>query len=262
MEQTPFARTKRRHKLKFQKEGRKMRGIKALAVVGLAVALVGALAAPALAQGSCAPSGPFRDWVLGSVGTASVIVIAIDNSGSVQQANRLPTEKQCAISIVQTLAGKQFAILAFNASVSVVQGLTTNTTTLVNAINSIQDTSNNTLMDGAIDDACQFTRGRNGALVLETDGIPTAARRPTDPLTAARQAAQNFQQNCSILAVIGVDVDAEGAAFLRSIASPGAYWSTTVPTLTEWGLIALGLLLAGSLAVMIRRRFARPAAAA
>jgi len=40
------------------------------------------------------------------------------------------------------------------------------------------------------------------------------------------------------------------------------YITYVVPTLTEWGLIALGLLLAGSLAVMIRRRFARPAAAA
>jgi hypothetical protein len=36
----------------------------------------------------------------------------------------------------------------------------------------------------------------------------------------------------------------------------------SVPTLTEWGLIALGLLLAGSLAFMIRRRLApRPAGA-
>jgi hypothetical protein len=35
-----------------------------------------------------------------------------------------------------------------------------------------------------------------------------------------------------------------------------------VPTLTEWGLIALAVLLAGSLAFMIRRRFApRPAGA-
>jgi hypothetical protein len=35
-----------------------------------------------------------------------------------------------------------------------------------------------------------------------------------------------------------------------------------VPTLTEWGLIAFGVLLAGSIAFMIRRRFtARPAGA-
>jgi hypothetical protein len=53
-----------------------------------------------------------------------------------------------------------------------------------------------------------------------------------------------------------------------TIASEDDSSSTTIrvgddiPTLTEWGLIALGLLLAGSLAVMIRRRFARPAAAA
>ncbi|MCL6641717.1 MAG: IPTL-CTERM sorting domain-containing protein [Candidatus Bipolaricaulota bacterium] len=37
---------------------------------------------------------------------------------------------------------------------------------------------------------------------------------------------------------------------------------SSVPTLTEWGLIVLGLLLAGSLAFMIRRRLApRPAGA-
>ncbi len=39
-------------------------------------------------------------------------------------------------------------------------------------------------------------------------------------------------------------------------------FSSSIPTLTEWGLIVLGLLLAGSLAFMIRRRFiARPAGA-
>jgi len=220
---------------------------------------------PVEAQQSCAPTGPFQSWVLGSVGNAQRIVIAIDNSGSVQQAGRLPTEKLCAKAIVQTLSGKQFAILSFNSSVNVVQGLTTNTTTLINAIDSIQDTSNNTLMDGAIDDACQFTRP-NGALVLETDGIPTASRRPTDPLTAAQQAAANFKANCSILAVIGVDLggDAQARDFLHNIASPGAFIEVgkSVPTLTEWGLIALAVLLAGSLAFMIRRRLApRPAGA-
>jgi len=38
--------------------------------------------------------------------------------------------------------------------------------------------------------------------------------------------------------------------------------SAPIPTLTEWGLIALAVLLAGSLAFMIRRRFTpRPAGA-
>jgi len=242
-----------------------MRGI--VIIVG-ALALSSWLIMPVEAQQSCAPTGPFRDWVLGSVGSAQRIVIAIDNSGSVKQAGRLPTEKLCAKAIVQTLSGKQFAILSFNSSVNVVQGLTTNTTTLINAIDSIQDTSNNTLMDGAIDDACQFTQPvrPNGALVLETDGIQTASRRPTDPLTAAQQAAANFKANCSILAVIGVDLggDAQARDFLHNIASPGAFIEVgkSVPTLTEWGLIVLGLLLAGSLAFMIRRRLApRPAGA-
>jgi hypothetical protein len=49
---------------------------------------------------------------------------------------------------------------------------------------------------------------------------------------------------------------AQGDAQIRIVESP------PVPTLTQWGLLALGLLLAGSLAFMIRRRFApRPAGA-
>jgi len=239
---------------------------------GIVVIIVGALALsswlimPVEAQQSCAPSGPFRDWVLGSVGSAQRIVIAIDNSGSVQQAGRLPLEKQCAIAIVQALSGKQFAILSFNETVTTVQSLTTDTQTLINAINSISDTSNATDIGRAIDTSCTFTQPvrPNGALVLETDGIPT--RGSPDPLTAARNAANNFKANCSTLAVVGFDLDTEGARFLSSIASPGAYTCvgrcSSVPTLTEWGLIVLGLLLAGSLAFMIRRRYApRPAGA-
>jgi hypothetical protein len=253
-----------------------MRGIKLLAVVGLVVTLAGLGMVTANAQQSCDPTGPFRQWILGNLGNANVIVIAIDNSGSIREAVRLPTEKTCAINAVQQLRGKFFAVLSFNSSVTVVQRPTNDTNTLINAINSIQDTSNNTLMDGAIDDACQFTQPvrPNGALLLLTDGIPTAARRPVDPTTAAEQAASNFKANCSTLAVIGVDIK-EGSdedKFLGRIASPGAYGATSsktggfairsVPTLTEWGLIALAVLLAGSLAFMIRRRLApRPAGA-
>jgi Mg-chelatase subunit ChlD len=236
-----------------------MRGI--VIIVG-ALALSSWLIMPVEAQQSCAPTGPFRDWVLGSVGNAQRIVIAIDNSGSVQQAGRLPLEKQCAIATVQVLSGRQFAILSFNETVTIVQGLTSDTQTLINAINSIRDTSNATDIGAAINAACPFTQpvSPNGALVLETDGIPT--RGSPDPLTAARNAANNFKNNCSILAVIGVDLDAEGTEFLKSIASPGAFFLVRMPTLTEWGLIALAVLLAGSLAFMIRRRLApRPAGA-
>jgi hypothetical protein len=249
-----------------------MRGI--VIIVG-ALALSSWLIMPVEAQQqSCAPGGPFQNWIQGTLGTATVIVIAIDNSGSVQQANRLPTEKQCAITMVTApfFQGRNFAVLSFNSSVTVVLRPTNNTNAIVNAINSIQDTSNNTLMDGAIDAACQFTQPvrPNGALVLETDGIPTASTRPTDPLTAAQQAAANFKANCSTLVAIGVDVDTlEAARFLQGISSPGAYFCVQAtgkcigtPTLTEWGLIALAVLLAGSLAFMIRRRLApRPAGA-
>lgn len=248
-----------------------MRGMKVLAVVGLAVALASLGMVTANAQQSCDPTGPFRQWILGNLGSANVVVIAIDNSGSILQAGRLPTEKQCAINAVNQLPGKFWAVLEFNAVVTVIQRPTNNIPAVINAINGIRDTNNNTLMDGAIDAACQFTQPvrPNGALLLLTDGIPTASTRPTDPVTAAQQAATNFKANCSTLAVIGVDIRAgsEEDKFLGGIATPGAYGVTgtgipggfeprrgAVPTLTEWGLLALGLLLAGSLAWMIRRR--------
>lgn len=244
-----------------------MRGMKIIAIIGLAVVVAGLGMITANAQQSCAPTGPFRDWILRSVANADQVVIAIDNSGSVREANRLPTEKQCAIATVQVLSGKQFAILSFNDSVTVVQPLTNNTSTLISAINSIGDTDRATDIAAAINAACSITTAAPGpgAMVLETDGIPT--RGSPDPLTAARNAANNFKANCSTLAVIGVDIDnAEAARFLNSIASPGAYMCTGkctgTPTLTEWGLIALAVLLAGSLAWMIRRRvIARPAGA-
>jgi len=250
-----------------------MRGMRVLAIIGIVVALV-SLGTGVNAQQSCDPQGPFGQWIFGNLGSANVIVIAIDNSGSIQAAGRLPTEQQCARNAVNQLKGKFFAVLEFNSSVTVRQRPTNDTAAVLNAINSIQNTSNSTLMDGAIDDACQFTQNASpGALLLLTDGFPTASRRQTDPLTAAQQAADNFRRNCSTLAVIGVDIQkgSKEDQFLGSIASPGAYGATTshggfeirsVPTLTEWGLIALAVLLAGSLAVMIRRRFARPAAAA
>lgn len=245
-----------------------MRGIKIMAIVGLAVALAGLGMITANAQQSCAPTGPFNQWILGNLGSANVIVIAIDNSGSIQQAGRLPTEQQCARNAVTQLTGKFFAVLEFNSSVTVRQAPTNNTAAVINAINSIQNTSNNTLMDGAIDAACQFTQPvrPNGALLLLTDGIPTAStRNPANPVAGAQAAAANFKANCSTLAVIGVDIPSgsEEERFLKSIASPGAYWPTTsVPTVTEWGLIALAVLLAGSLAWMIRRRVTvRPAGA-
>ncbi len=247
-----------------------MRGMKVLIAVGLTVALLGLGTVAVKAQQSCAPTGPFQQWILGNLGNANVIVIAIDNSGSILQAGRLPTEKQCATNAVLQLRGKFFAVLEFNAAVTVLQGPTNDTNAVISAINSIQDTSNNTLMDGAIDAACQFTQPvrPNGALLLLTDGIPTAARRATDPVTAAQQAAADFRANCSTLAVIGIDIspNSDEDRFLGSIASPGAYGvatktsfeprSVSVPTLTEWGLLALGVLLAGSLAWMIRRRVA------
>ena len=186
-----------------------MRGMKIMAIVGLAVALAGLGMITANAQQSCAPTGPFNQWILGNLGNANVIVIAIDNSGSIQQAGRLPTEQQCARNAVTQLTGKFFAVLEFNAAVTVRQAPTNNTAAVINAINSIQNTSNNTLMDGAIDAACQFTQpvSPNGALLLLTDGIPTAStRNPANPVAGAQAAAANFRANCSTLAVIGVDL--------------------------------------------------------
>lgn len=184
---------------------------------------------------------PWMDplWVARSnLRTARAVVIAIDTSGSIQEANRLPLEKTLAIGVINVLLMQNFqnpviAVYAFNADIQYVIPPTRlsnlDLNQVIAAINGIQDTPNLTWLNGAIDEACNITWPvrPDGTLVLITDGIPTTPCRNCSwnvsaAMTATLAAAQNFKNNCSTLAVIGIDLDAEAEEFLRDIASPGA----------------------------------------
>ncbi len=178
-------------------------------------------------------------WVArANLATAQAVVIAIDTSGSIQEANRLPLEKTMAIGVINVLLMQNFqdpvvAIYTFNSDIQYVIPPTRLSNLDLNqvmaAINGIQDTPNLTWLNGAIDEACNITRSvrPNGTLVVMTDGKPTTPCRNcsqdiTTAMNATLAAAQNFKNNCSILAVIGIELEEDAAEFLREVASPGA----------------------------------------
>ncbi len=207
-----------------------MRSVKVnvLRFIGVAVVLASVWAGGlATAQCITTAGSPLDRGTLGFLEPADVIVIAIDNSGSVMANAFLPTEKECAKAVVQIWEGKQFAVLSFNSSITVEQSPTYDTAKVFEAIDRIQDTENWTWMNGAIDKACEIIReaGERGeaALVLATDGFPTTPDGSTPDLEVAieatRQAAENFRYNCSILAVIGVALEQDAKAFLEEISN-------------------------------------------
>lgn len=206
-----------------------MRRLKALATLALVLALGIATASAQPPRSQCMDPSWFQAWISSTLGAAQRIVLAIDNSWDRPdrpfEIERLPIEKQCALVIVQTLRGKEFAILSFNLSVTVVQGLTTDTSALINAINSIQGTTNPLQnMAAAIDTACQFTQpvSPRGALVLLTTLSPMT---PPDLSSAARRAAERFKADCSpTLAVLDAGIE---SCPLRGLASPGAYFNAS-----------------------------------
>jgi parallel beta-helix repeat protein len=198
---------------------------KILAVIGVAVLLASMGAVTATTQ------PPITETILRNLARADLIVIAIDNSGSIMAEGRLPTEKQYAKQIVQALSGKQFAIISFNISITVEQYPTYDTWSVLAAIDAIQDTENLTWMNGAIDRACEII-GREGkrgygALVLATDGFPTTpdgySRDDSAAVEATRRAAENFKNNCSILAIVGVDLKREAEEFIRELVTRDPY---------------------------------------
>lgn len=212
----------------------------------------------------------WTDIIFGNIQEAERIVFAIDNSGSVKET-RLSLEKSAAATLIKTLSrtgrNPRVEVITFNSDISVIVPLAPFNDvkdSIIPAINSIPNTDKLTWMNGAIDYACSITQlvHPNGALFLSTDGLPTTPERngsrDDDPARdKTRAAAENFKENCSTLAVIGIEVSGEDEEFLRAIASPGAYVTVTpetIPAVGQWGMIVLGVLLAGSLAWMIRKK--------
>jgi len=187
-------------------------------------------------------------WVAGAnLLTAEAVVIAIDTSGSIRDAGRLPVEKRFAKRLLDVLATSNpkdpvVAVYVFNDNIDYIIGPTRLSALDLQwakrAIDGIQDTSDLTWLSDAIDEACNVTSpvSPNGTLVLLTDGLPTTPDRyGSKDIPAAMQAtlaaARNFRRNCSRLAVIGIGLEEDSVRFLRQVASSGAFIYSD-PTLT------------------------------
>ena len=195
---------------------------------------------------------PWMDpqWLAGAnLETAQAVAIGIDTSGSITRA-RLRQQIKKASDVADWLAvnnpGVSLQVFTFNADIAVIWPAAAataplgpgNVAAVKAAIAGIAASSNLTWISGAIDHACSVTDPRDptgarpgpgtGTLFLLTDGKPTTHVRngPWNAPAAdaaARGSARNFQANCSTLAILGIDVSVEDEAYLREIASEGAY---------------------------------------
>jgi hypothetical protein len=197
-----------------QKEGRTMRSLKVLAVVGLAVALV---AVPALTQGG-----------------APVAVNAFIN---------------CPNGVSYT---------------GILGTLEDNNGTLWGIVTDDPQVTGNWVI-------CTGLAGRKQLVTKKTGPAarPTRVDKFGISYSCARGAFPNNQAGAAQIMATGMKSAGALAAVPGRIRLPCSPEEAEieitvgpVPTLTEWGLIALAVLLAGSLAFMIRRRLApRPAGA-
>jgi hypothetical protein len=197
-----------------QKEGRMMRSLKVLAVVGLAVALV---AVPALTQGG-----------------APVAVNAFIN---------------CPNGVSYT---------------GILGTLEDNNGTLWGIVTDDPQVTGNWVI-------CTGLAGRKQLVTKKTGPAarPTRVDKFGISYSCARGAFPNNQAGAAQIMATGMKSAGALAAVPGRIRLPCSPEEAEieitvgpVPTLTEWGLIALAVLLAGSLAFMIRRRLApRPAGA-
>jgi len=205
--------------------------------------------------GMAAAEVGYIDWMdpmweeKAKLGRAETAVIAIDTSGSITPV-KLRKEIKKAEGIVDRLLRDNMhvplQVFTFNSDIDVIWPVGGGTCPLSPgnidevkaAINGIVATNNLTWLTGAIDHACSITdpadpKGEKkgpdtGTLFLLTDGRPTTATRNgpydiVDADTTARARAENFKVNCSTFAILGIDVNLAAEAFLRDIATEGAY---------------------------------------
>jgi hypothetical protein len=195
--------------------------------------------------------------------SAEAVVIAIDNSGSIRWAKRLEWEKAWARTAIWFLAqmhleirggvlavkagGKNppVVVYSFNSDIALLDltgqgragpipllqlvenrgGSIVLKNAVVNAIDGVKDTGNLTWLNGAIDEACPYTRPvkPNGMLILFTDGKPTTPTRNgalnvPAAMRATKAAMTRFLANCSTVILTGIDVEGtEAEDFLAGL---------------------------------------------
>lgn len=191
----------------------------------------------------------FQENIINPIQEAKVIILALDNSGSVSSSRLEDIEKPFALAVLDYLLETgnrpQIAVLTFNSTITTIlppiRLSTTSLGIIKSVINGIGTTNELTYMSQAIWEACTISKSvpgsAQGALVLATDGFPTTVngvdRDDNAAIEATKSAAEFFRRNCSILAVYYAveagEVDPEVRVFLSDIATRGCFVSPPVP---------------------------------
>jgi len=125
-------------------------------------------------------------------------VLMLDNSTSIGPS--LPVVKNAAINFVRgTFPGQQIAVYSFSETINLLQDYTTDTTALINAINSLRSEFPSTDLYGAVetgvsrwDNTISINAVTAGALVLLTDGKDTQGSSTLAEALATRGNKQVF----------------------------------------------------------------------
>lgn len=162
--------------------------------------------------------------------TGADVVVVIDNSGSMASStspggpDKLTAAKNSALTFVGLLnySRDQVAVVRFDDTVALLQGLTTNPAAANSAISSIQ-LGGLTNIAGAITTAqAELTsaRARSGAakvIVLLTDGVQTVAGDPVVNAASAKAAG-------TTIIAIGLGTDVDNAVLQKVATDPSFYY--------------------------------------
>jgi len=174
---------------------------------------------------------------------AHEMVILIDKSGSIVNLPRgIQTLKDAAKEFLQNMLKvggkeKRVAIVAYDwedVGVEVYKDLTTltdsNLPDLLAAIDTIPPPGGYTGTAKAIDVVCGITQSEPGLgfMLHLTDGLANRPGGQEEGKRTAADAYDYFKTNCSLVGIVGINLDLEAEEHLRKMASPGLFSSVHV----------------------------------
>ncbi len=174
---------------------------------------------------------------------AHEIVILIDKSSSIRDLpGGMQTFKDAGKKFLRNIlkassTEKRVAIVAYDwedVGVKVYKELTTltdsNLPELVAAIDAIPPPGSWTGTARAIDTVCDITQSEPGLgfMLHLTDGCANRPVGQEEGKRAAEEAYDHFKVNCSLVGIVGVNLDPEAEEHLRKMASPGLFSSVQI----------------------------------
>lgn len=174
---------------------------------------------------------------------AHEIVILIDKSSSIRDLpGGMQTFKDASKKLLRSIlkvssTEKRVAIVAYDwedVGVKVYRELTTLTDSslpeLVAAIDAIPPPGSWTGTARAIDAVCNITQSEPGLgfMLHLTDGCANRPVGQEEGKRAAEEAYDHFKTNCSLVGIVGVNLDPEEEEHLRKMASPGLFSSVQI----------------------------------